>query len=228
MFCTTHNEIRASVLTPSCLDTLGAGALLALLWHRGLRDRALQYRRPLLTAGIIAAITIIILKAFDVPMFRGRITFTALSYAAVYFWLVDAAAHGFSGVVGRVLQNRVLVYLGKISYGIYVFHEFVPEYVKWLRSSAGVNVPFPEEEGFARFGAVLLCTLILASLSWHTFERPLNDLKRYFPYPNGRRGARPKEDGAEQPAAETPVGMPPTEIGADGQEVAATAEKPLV
>jgi peptidoglycan/LPS O-acetylase OafA/YrhL len=27
-------------------------------------------------------------------------------------------------------------------------------------------------------------TIVLASLSWHLYEKPINNLKRFFPYPS--------------------------------------------
>jgi peptidoglycan/LPS O-acetylase OafA/YrhL len=47
----------------------------------------------------------------------------------IFACLVAAAAHGFKSFVGKVLESKPMVYLGKISYGIYLIHAFMPEIV---------------------------------------------------------------------------------------------------
>ena len=64
-----------------------------------------------------------------------------------------------------------LVYLGRVSYGLYVYHPFVPPVFRW----AGIGVT--GAVGFL-IGAAL--TVGVASLSWFAFEHPLNSLKRHF------------------------------------------------
>lgn len=93
-----------------------------------------------------------------------------------FFWLVARAAQGFGGWTKTVLELRPLVYLGKISYGIYLIHLFVP-YVVWKvmerlgLMSLSQNKAFliPLWTGVTVWGAML---------SWHAFEKPINDLKK--------------------------------------------------
>jgi hypothetical protein len=40
----------------------------------------------------------------------------------------------------------------------------------------------PDETGPSRFLFVTTTSIILAAASWQWLERPLNDLKAYFPY----------------------------------------------
>jgi peptidoglycan/LPS O-acetylase OafA/YrhL len=86
-----------------------------------------------------------------------------------------------------------LVYLGTISYGVYVWHGLVPafaEHAAWL--------PYPEAPGALRFLGVTGTAAVLASLSWHLFEKRLNGLKRYFPY-SGRTPGQSVREGAQPP-----------------------------
>src|SRR5207253_690593 len=105
-----------------------------------------------------------------------------LAYALVFLWLVDRAAEGFGGAARHLLEARPVVYLGSISYGIYLYHEFVPVLVRLLEKGLGVRLYFPAEMGVPRLLAVAAATVPLAALSWHLFEKPINGLKSRFPY----------------------------------------------
>jgi peptidoglycan/LPS O-acetylase OafA/YrhL len=98
-------------------------------------------------------------------------------------WLVGAATRGFGGLAGRVLSNRVPVYLGRISYGVYLFHplvkwavfELVPEDAAWI------------EEPVLTVPVLVALTVAVAALSWHFLEAPLVRLKSRLAYaPAGR------------------------------------------
>jgi peptidoglycan/LPS O-acetylase OafA/YrhL len=96
-----------------------------------------------------------------------------------FCYVVGFASRGFHGAVGSVLNSRTLVYVGKISYGIYVYHAFMPIIVSNVVSRLGVRY---QEVGGLNFVCCSIGAVILAAVSWHVIERPINDLKRYLPY----------------------------------------------
>jgi peptidoglycan/LPS O-acetylase OafA/YrhL len=99
-------------------------------------------------------------------------------------WVVIRAAIGFTGTIGRLFDNGVAQYIGRISYGIYLTHNFVPHI---LRAYFG-DMPRP-----VLGVASIVVTFIITSLSWHYFEQPVLKLKRYFT-PAGRQNATPRTD----------------------------------
>ena len=105
-----------------------------------------------------------------------------------YGWIVCQAATGFKGLVGSFLQARPVAYLGKISYGLYVFHNFAATAVAALAVQFGLTKALAGSLPLGLFSYALF-TLILAMASWHFYEAPLNNLKRYFPY-NSKAKAR--------------------------------------
>ena len=70
-----------------------------------------------------------------------------------------------TGVVGRVLNVRLLRYMGVISYGIYLIHHFIPYIVVALERRFDVWSRFPVTHGYASFVAVSFVSTLIAALS---------------------------------------------------------------
>lgn len=77
-------------------------------------------------------------------------------------------------------------YLGKISYGLYIIHNFAVSLCASLLLLFGnpawllkfYDIPVLRILAFAGL------TIGLDACSWHGFEKPINNLKRKFPYPD--------------------------------------------
>jgi peptidoglycan/LPS O-acetylase OafA/YrhL len=177
VYLITARKVAAVALPTSCLDLLGIGCLLALLWHDGSNSDALRLRlgRIALAVGTLLLVLETALELADRGM-KLRVMLFTLPVALISFWIVDRSTRGFAGLPGRLLGSAPLVYLGTISYGLYVYHIFVP------LAARALGLPFPEERGVWRVLAVFVVTVAVASLSWHLYEKPINMLKRRFPY----------------------------------------------
>jgi peptidoglycan/LPS O-acetylase OafA/YrhL len=166
-----HDQaLPAYVLMPSRLDALTAGSLLAMLAHE---QRSIS-ASALLGSGLTLLSTVWMPMVSAVTFEWGWI----LVNAAVIAWLSEAQ----DGATTRVLRARAMVYLGTISYGIYVWHRVIPEIVVWFEERYDVWSRFPHEPGLTRLAVVGLSAVLVSVCSWHFFERPVNDLKRRFPY----------------------------------------------
>jgi peptidoglycan/LPS O-acetylase OafA/YrhL len=193
---TTDNLISAATPTIACLDSLGAGALLAWLWyapgpaHAASRPAATRMTGIALVCGL-ACLAIVTLFGTLGTGWKIRLALWDLGASLVFVWLVNGAARGFSGAAGRLLSSRPLVYLGTISYGIYIFHPLVEPAIKGLGAWSGLDLPFPERGGAARFVCVAAPAILMAALSWHAFERPINALKSRFSYAGDPRDPLP-------------------------------------
>jgi len=153
-----------SVLPTSCLDSLGAGALLAL---PATRDRMIRVGGSVGVPLLLAALALRYGGAAGVPLDVLLDFGVSLSSA----WLVGSAARGFTGVFGTALQCGPIVYVGTISYGLYLVHGFMP-YV------LGRYVPgFTEMSWPTRSLLLAGATFIIASLSWRVYEAPILRLK---------------------------------------------------
>jgi len=78
----------------------------------------------------------------------------------------------------RILDNRFLSYLGKISYGLYVYHFAIVWFVRRIRD-LGIQEQVAKPLSLV-ISAVLVYTV--AAISYRYFEKPILDLKdRFFP-----------------------------------------------
>jgi peptidoglycan/LPS O-acetylase OafA/YrhL len=83
------------------------------------------------------------------------------------------------GLFNRILEMRALRYLGKISYGLYVYHVAIIWFVARIRDFLPIS-----GEPMAKFLTALISlplSILVASLSYFLLEKPILNLKeRYF------------------------------------------------
>jgi peptidoglycan/LPS O-acetylase OafA/YrhL len=136
-------------------------------------------------------------------------------YLLTAFFLLLPAVFGpqDQGLIRRFLRLRPIVYLGVISYGIYLWHEmWIEEYLGWFDVSffttyqgnapidvTGNNIISPN--WLFMIAVVFACTLASASASWYVLEQPLLRLKSL---PDRWRSRRPGESMREVVAEATP------------------------
>jgi len=100
--------------------------------------------------------------------------------AGAFVILVARTATGFDGNIARVLGNTGLVFAGRISYGLYIYHVLVAMVLtRWLPAQLRFIITIPALR-LVVFGIV---TLFTAALSWRLLEQPINRL----------RGAKPRD-----------------------------------
>ena len=185
----------AFVLTIGCLDALGLGALLAYAERSG-GDAAQGGRRLgrwLLWIGLPAWVAVEALSRGHLglgPLLAIRQTFLDM----VFGWVILGAAHGFKGWFGWFLQCPPMAYVGRISYGVYVFHNLMVYPLVFAVRNLHVPDTFLSVPWMLRV-SLLVLTISAAAISWHVFEKPLNDLKRFFPYSPSARFKQPAPAG---------------------------------
>lgn len=170
-------EMAAAALPPSSMDALIVGALIAL----GVRWGRLSARQP--QARPVALIGLVF---WCVSIFFGTAS-GVIDYAgdtglALFFgWVVLRAADNDTGLPWRFLQNRVLIYLGKISYGVYVVHNLV-DFLFLLRLRAFFSPLGDPAAAIAVALGLSLISIGFAATSWHLLEVPINRYRRSLPY----------------------------------------------
>lgn len=174
------------ILTPSCMDTFAYGGLLA--WQQYYRRSTIPLFKKIFAVVVplwillIALHQRVLLLAFD----RAFISVGTMV-------LIAGADKGYKNGFGRFLQHKWVIYLGKISYGIYLYHLVVP-YVFWkLYNDVAHWLLQKYQVSLTPLTIVLvnpvvslifyfILTALFASFSWYLLEKPISSLKRYFTY----------------------------------------------
>lgn len=100
-----------------------------------------------------------------------------LLYSMAGFFLLLPAVFGPQdrGLTRRFLRLRPMVYLGTISYGIYLWHQaFIEKIHQWGGWSKN---PLPNGPFLVHAFGALAITIVVASASWYLVERPVLRLK---------------------------------------------------
>ena len=138
------------------------GALLAILLSRTpVHAWFTRFNLPIAVVGIVAGLGVLpLLPGPSDFYFRGGAVILSLAVALLIGALVTSSA----SLVSRVLSIRPMVYLGRISYGLYLWHW------PW---SVWLGVAHQEEFRSVRAPVALVGTLACAVLSYHLVEEPI-------------------------------------------------------
>jgi peptidoglycan/LPS O-acetylase OafA/YrhL len=184
VFSMTGNDITP-VLPLGCVDSLGLGAYLAMTVLPEFESHPLvrPIGTPVLWSGLLLFAAYVAAEQTD-GFWRFRIVSFDLAVALVGLWLVARAARGMGGLAGRVLELAPLRYLGTISYGIYVYHNMLPDLLPRVARRLGYpNLLAPLGDQTLPFLIFYsAATVAIAAVSWHVFEGPINRLKARFEY----------------------------------------------
>lgn len=186
------------VLMPTSLDALGLGSLLAYYFHikKGEEILSICKIKIGLLVSFLAYCSILFLIR-NQPVSHDFYTtvllrlFEALFSVFLIFSFVkinDKSA--FTTIKKLLFENEAIVFIGKISYGIYIYHHFIYNiyystdgnfivkiFKKLNYFSAGLG-----DNIFVQLGILFPIVLIISTISWYILEKPINNLKEQFKY----------------------------------------------
>ena len=166
----------AVVLLPGTIDFFCLGALIA---YAEFFSPAVDFKmrsvfaHPALVC--LACCIVVISLAIPVPHSAIRETANMLADGLLSFCLIIAARNATDRKYLTWLSYPAIRHIGRISYGIYVYHYFVPQYLDeigllaLLKHSAGGKIIMLMTE--------VAITLIVAELSWRLIEQPISKLR---------------------------------------------------
>lgn len=143
--------------TPTRAWELGIGCLLALSSSRYVPTRAT--RECIALAGLLAILSAVVLYDTTTEFPGYAALLPTLGTAAIIL-----AGNGGNPLVTRLLSIRLLVFLGLISYSLYLFHWPIFALVRLLRGNV--------ELSFTDATFAIAVSVLLASASWRYVETP--------------------------------------------------------
>lgn len=165
----SYNGYEINVFTFTRIDQLVFGGLIAVYEKKGfLIEENKQKFIALIVIGFLGIVTIelqnsVLLK----EVFKH--TFFGLLYGGLIMYVVISEKSVF---VNQLLQNKLIQYLGKISYGIYVWHVLA---ISIVNTYFSLNIYF----GFI---LTLFITILISWGSFQIIESPFLKLKSKFNY----------------------------------------------
>jgi peptidoglycan/LPS O-acetylase OafA/YrhL len=155
-------------LLPWQLDTLGAGCLLAVMSFRNGKWNQFDWftarRRAIFAAAAFSAIGLAMLDWWIHGSGPTRFFLVNPLTAVFMAWLTLMSARGWTGWMGRIFDSPILQYVGRISYGVYLLHNWAPDIVEKFLG------PLPKYQAAP---IVVALTFGVCAISWRFFEQPL-------------------------------------------------------
>jgi peptidoglycan/LPS O-acetylase OafA/YrhL len=168
-FLAGWTDLRKNTLTR--LEPMALGILIAVaLRLRVLRQLSAVGRTVALAAGTACWLLVAEFSNLDFSQLGTMLGYPliAIGAAAIFLWCVGNSA--------PFLRSPTLVYLGKISYGLYVFH------MLGIRIGIAILGGFTSRfSGFIAYWLfALIATIVMASISYFALERPFLRLKSRY------------------------------------------------
>jgi len=162
------------LLTITCIDTFAWGGILAFY---GLNNRIKRLPK------IVYFFTLVSLLLFFYIIFSAnndsnfiKILFFRTSVSCLSIVFISFLINNNKHILTKILMLYPIRFIGKISYGIYVYHMLVPLFFGIILSKLKIYFPYQNQ------CINLIVLLIFSYYSWIFFEEPLNKLKKYFNY----------------------------------------------
>lgn len=171
------NSTIAWITMPSNIDAFAIGAFLATITRMEINQKKIE--KIFITWLFISTIFYVcVIKLMHYDFFWNNVLKISSPQGLLFLFLLVA----FCGLLcclaldndfwlSKILSLPILVYVGKISYGLYLYHFIVFTLLPFKGLSRWLAIPIE-----------ISLTFIIAVLSWHFFESKFLDLKKHFEY----------------------------------------------
>ncbi|ETA00895.1 putative acyltransferase [Frankia casuarinae] len=168
------NPSRIYYGTDSRAQALLVGAALAVWRAQRTTPISARARSVMSVVGCVATAAMILLWTTVGGESRGLYAGGFLGVAIIVMLLVASLVEAPRGPVARVLATAPLTFVGRISYGLYLWHW--PIFLTLTATRTGTN-------GVVLLGLRLAATLAITLASFHLVENPIRRGKVRFPVP---------------------------------------------
>ncbi len=164
----------SQLLMPSCVDSFALGAIIVLIEKKTISKKWMYLLLVLSLLIFVATQGFSNSSVKFISTLFGKTVFSVFSFALLTL-IVKQMLPAF---VMAFFRNRVLVFLGKVSYGIYIYHMFVPGVIAYCLDAIGVDL---SGKGLL-MPMNFIVTFLVAYVSYKLVETPINNLKQRFSY----------------------------------------------
>jgi peptidoglycan/LPS O-acetylase OafA/YrhL len=175
----------SSLLTFTCFDSFGLGALLSWVMVYK-KEKVYKFNKVLLVSVLLIFLNWLIGLFFDESILIPRRTiFSILSLCLIVNVILNKDSD--SSVFRYIFNNRFLIFLGKISYGLYLYHSIIPGLLNSKFVNIYINPCLPDILYKKYWGELFLIenSILLILISWLSYnfiEKRFLTLKKYFIY----------------------------------------------
>ncbi len=176
------NDFWVQIFTPACFDAFAIGAMLS--WVIAYRPDVIEQVQPKFKWICIIILLLFIASVFEYSFLPNRTVHALLAISIIYYCMFKNS----NRFVNFILNNKWLIRIGKISYGVYLYHLFIPELWGWIINKfASWNIDLLYNKAIPGvikpawlFIQHFSFLILICILSWKLIEKPINKLKDRF------------------------------------------------
>lgn len=165
---------NSNVLTLACINAFGIGSLLAYfeILDPGNVTKFLKAIKYLFIPTLL--LVVINYTIFKIPYFSSRFAISIIAVAVIAYCRYKPS----SLMVRYLLGNKLLSFIGMLSYGIYLYHNLIPKY--WRYGLFKLGIETSTNFNYSHFFLQTLIIIIFSYFSWICIEKPILKLKKHF------------------------------------------------
>lgn len=169
-----YHYLWQGIFSLNCFDRLAIGGLLALGFHLNSDWLINKFVLNKTLGWVLFSMYITyLIVAFVIHgnVYDSYIVFGNILLALNCCYVIANTRFGIKGTLGNLLNMPWLIKLGGLSYGVYLFHNFVPGMLMGLK--------YPEQL-WIRLIMYFAVTVAIAFVAHRLIEKPINKLKEHF------------------------------------------------
>lgn len=187
-FIKENNYMINEVNTISVIDCFGVGGLLAFLYHYNINLlKKMLYNNYMTLVTLCFYMVSLYLSYISTFTYDNiyYVVFRTLFGSIFSFYLIGNSIIYSGNKINILLENKIIVYLGSISYGIYLYHNLVYNYFHfngntiwgYLSNNFSYINSLNSKLIILKFLINFLILIGIASFSWFYIEKPISKFK---------------------------------------------------
>ncbi len=171
------------LLTPTCMQAFGIGGLYAY-YSRKESERRLYIK----VINVLLPVALLCHFYWSFSADGGHFNYWyRIVDSVISIWLIHYTIVARPGwAKNNILENGILVKIGRVSYGVYLYHYDFPwvfsKVMNAIWGEGSTVVVFLKQQFYLSFFIQLALLLILCIVSFECIEKPILKLKRLFEY----------------------------------------------